>query len=45
MSARRINRIANVGSGIAAGGTNVFVAVAEEAAEVNPAYSAMIRYE
>ena len=45
MSARRINRIANVGSGNAAGGTKVFVAVTGEAAEVSPAYSAMIRYE
>jgi hypothetical protein len=45
MSVRSINRIANVGSGTSTGGTKVFVAVTDEAAEVSPAYSARMRYE
>jgi hypothetical protein len=45
MSARRINLISNVGSGNTTAGVKVLVAVAGEAVEVIPAYSASTRYE
>ena len=44
-SARSTNLISNVGSGYTTAGVSVFVAVAGEAEDLKPAYSAMMRYE